>query len=47
VVGSSGSHILDRETLAMIERASPLPAPPAEVPGARIPIVIPISYSIR
>jgi protein TonB len=47
VVGSSGSQFLDRETLAMIERASPLPAPPAEVPGARIAIVIPISYSIR
>ncbi|MCW5694206.1 MAG: energy transducer TonB [Pseudolabrys sp.] len=47
VVGSSGSQLLDRETLAMIERASPLPAPPAEVPGSRIAIVIPISYSIR
>lgn len=47
VVGSSGSPLLDRETLAMIERASPLPAPPDELPGARIAIVVPISYSIR
>ncbi|MBS0245683.1 MAG: energy transducer TonB [Proteobacteria bacterium] len=47
VVGSSGSHILDRETLAMIERASPLPPPPNDLPGARIAIVVPISYSIR
>ena len=47
VVGSSGSHILDRETLAMIERASPLPPPPADLPGSRIAVVVPISYSIR
>lgn len=47
VVGSSGSQLLDRETLAMIERAAPLPAPPDELPGARIAIVVPISYNIR
>lgn len=47
VVGSSGSLILDHETLAMIERAAPLPAPPADLPGARIAVVVPISYSIR
>jgi protein TonB len=47
VVGSSGSSVLDQETLAMIERASPLPPPPDEVPGARISIVVPISYYIR
>ncbi len=47
VVGSSGSNILDRETLAMIERASPLPPPPEEVRGSYIPVVVPIAYSIR
>jgi protein TonB len=47
VVASSGSNVLDRETLAMIERASPLPPPPDEVPGARIPVVVPIAYYIR
>ncbi|MBS0533736.1 MAG: energy transducer TonB [Proteobacteria bacterium] len=47
VLGSSGSQLLDRETLAMIERAAPLPAPPDDLPGARIAIVVPISYSIR
>ncbi len=47
VVGSSGSSILDRETLAMIERAAPLPPPPDDVPGGRIAIVVPISYNIN
>lgn len=47
VVASSGSNVLDRETLAMIERASPLPPPPDEVPGTRIPVVVPIAYYIR
>lgn len=47
VVASSGSNVLDRETLAMIERASPLPPPPDDVRGAYIPVVVPIAYSIR
>lgn len=47
VVASSGSNLLDRETLAMIERASPLPPPPDEVRGAYVPVVVPIAYSIR
>ncbi|HWJ75882.1 MAG TPA: energy transducer TonB [Kaistia sp.] len=47
VVASSGSNVLDRETLAMIERAAPLPPPPDEVRGSHIPVVVPISYSIR
>ncbi|WP_168192780.1 energy transducer TonB family protein [Undibacter mobilis] len=47
VVASSGSNVLDRETLAMIERASPLPPPPDEVHGSYIPVVVPIAYYIR
>lgn len=47
VVASSGSNLLDRETLAMISRASPLPPPPDEVRGNFIPVVVPIAYSIR
>jgi len=39
--------VLDRETLDMISRASPLPPPPDEVPGARIMVVVPIAYHIR
>lgn len=47
IVGSSGSSILDRETLSLIERASPMPAPPPEVVGREIPVVVPIRYNTR
>src|SRR5207302_8687236 len=33
VVRSSGSQVLDEEALAVLQRASPLPAPPAQVSG--------------
>jgi protein TonB len=47
ITRSSGSALLDRETLALVERARPLPPPPAEVPGASIPVTVPIRYNIR
>jgi protein TonB len=47
ITRSSGSSILDSETLALVERAAPLPPPPAEMPGSQIAIVVPIRYNIR
>lgn len=47
VVRSSGSNVLDREAVALAERASPMPPPPAEISGAQIPIVVPIRYNVR
>ena len=47
VVRSSGSSVLDHETLALVQRAQPLPPPPPEVSGAQIPIVVPIRYNAR
>lgn len=47
VLASSGSSILDREALALIQRSQPLPPPPPEVPGALIPRVLPVQYNIR
>jgi protein TonB len=47
IMRSSGSSILDNETLAMVHRASPLPPPPPEVPGGQISIVVPIRYNVR
>jgi protein TonB len=44
---SSGSSALDNETLALASRVSPLPPPPAEMPGGSIPISVPIRYNIR
>lgn len=47
IVHSSGSPLLDRATLALVQHAQPLPAPPAGIGGARISIVVPIQYDIR
>lgn len=47
IVHSSGSSLLDRETLLLLERAQPLPPPPAEIHGAQISIVVPIRYNFR
>jgi TonB family protein len=44
ITKSSGSAILDKETLLLAVRLSPLPAPPAEVTGALIPISVPVRY---
>ncbi len=47
IVRSSGSSSLDQETLALVQRASPLPPPPPEVHGGSIAVVVPIRYNIR
>lgn len=47
ILHSSGSSLLDGETLAMVERAAPLPPPPPEVIGTEIQISVPIRYNIR
>lgn len=47
IVHSSGSGVLDRETLALLERAQPLPPPPADIAGAQIAIMVPIRYNFR
>jgi protein TonB len=47
IVQSSGSSILDRETLSLVGRAQPLPPPPPEITGSQIPIVVPIRYNAR
>ena len=47
IVRSSGSNLLDEATLALVERAAPLPPPPPEISGAQIAIVVPIRYNIR
>jgi periplasmic protein TonB len=47
VVRSSGSRALDDEALAVLQRASPLPAPPAQVAGATFDLRLPIEFRIR
>lgn len=47
IARSSGSNTLDRATLSLIERAQPLPPPPADMRGSQIAVVVPIRYNIR
>jgi protein TonB len=47
VVRSSGSDSLDEEALAVLQRASPLPAPPGQVAGMTFDLVLPIQFRIR
>jgi protein TonB len=45
VAQSSGSAALDQETLALIKRAQPFPAPPSDVSDAQLSFVVPIRYA--
>lgn len=45
IVRSSGYERLDREVLALLERASPMPRPPGDAP--RFSLAVPIVFSLR
>lgn len=45
--GSSGHTALDAETMAMVRRAQPFPAFPAEIKHASMSFNVPIQFSIR
>jgi len=47
IVASSGFPELDEETLALVQRAQPFPAPPPGVPGDEIKFMVPVRFSIR
>ncbi len=44
---SSGFAALDDETLALVQRVSPMPAPPPELTGDPVVLVIPVHFSLR
>lgn len=44
---SSGYSELDEETLNLIQRASPLPAPPLEIARDRLEMVVPVRFALR
>lgn len=46
LVKSSGVDALDRESLALIERAQPLPAPPVGM-AAPLELTVPVQFSLR
>lgn len=47
IVKGSGSDALDRETLALLQRAQPLPVPPAEVGGTQFAFSVPILFQLK
>ena len=44
---SSGHDDLDAEALDLLDRAQPLPPPPASIPGDRIDLVVPIQFYLK
>lgn len=46
-VSGSGSTLLDQAAVAVLAKASPLPAPPAELSGAFLELRLPIRYELR
>lgn len=44
---SSGHPLLDQETMATVQRASPVPPPPPAVPGNPVEVVVPVVFSLR
>lgn len=43
----SGNALFDRETLAMMKRADPLPPPPDDIPSTELTFVVPVIFSLR
>jgi len=45
VITSSGNKALDAEAVALTQRASPVPPPPADVPGPSLYLKVPIRFA--
>lgn len=45
IVKSSGSVTLDKEAVALTQRASPVPAPPSDLLGSKLYLKVPISFT--
>jgi periplasmic protein TonB len=44
---SSGSELLDKEAIEVLNRASPFPTPPSDVPNLTITLSLPIQFRIK
>src|SRR6185312_3226023 len=46
IARGSGDPLLDEEALALVQRAQPLPAPPPDIAGTRVDLVVPIRFAL-
>lgn len=44
---ASGHQLLDLEAADVLRRAQPLPAPPADMPGDAIEVIVPFAFNLR
>lgn len=44
---SAGYSLLDDETLALLDRAQPLPKPPPEMEGEQLEFVVPVEFFLN
>lgn len=47
IAQTSGNALLDRETLALVRRAEPLPEPPESVVGDPVTLTVPVEFYLR
>ena len=47
LIHSSGSDLLDKEAIEVLERASPFPTPPSDMPNITIKLSLPIQFRIK
>ncbi len=47
IVKGSGSQALDHETLELLQRAQPLPKPPADIGGTQFAFTVPILFELK
>lgn len=47
IVRTSGSAVLDEETIDTVRRAQPFPSPPPNMPGETFEFTVPIRFNIR
>jgi protein TonB len=47
ILTSSGSTALDREAIAMVQRAQPFPPPPTALSGTEIHLRVPVRFNMR
>lgn len=46
LIHTSGHALLDREAVALVRRADPLPPPPPEVEGETVTLAVPVEFSL-